>query len=80
MYSIGLHFEKNKTNVIKSVAFFYIYIYAIVTLNISFVQEGKTALYWAVEKGYVEICKLLLNNDPDLEIANKVCYTTILWG
>lgn len=52
--------------------------FAIFTLNISFVQEGKTALYWAVEKGYVEICKLLLSNDPDLEIANKVCYTTIL--
>lgn len=37
------------------------------------IQEGKTALYWAVEKGYVEICKLLLNSEPDLEIANKVC-------
>lgn len=43
-----------------------------------YLQEGKTALYWAVEKGYVEICKLLLNNDPDLEIANKVYYTAIL--
>lgn len=78
MYSIGLFFEKNKINVIKFVVFFYIYIYVIVIFNILFVQEGKIVLYWVVEKGYVEICKLLLNNDLDLEIVNKVCYIIIL--
>lgn len=78
MYSIGLFFEKNKINVIKFVVFFYIYIYVIVIFNILFVQEGKIVLYWVVEKGYVEICKLLLSNDLDLEIVNKVCYIIIL--
>ena len=38
-------------------------------------QEGKTALYWAVEKGHTEITRLLLDNDPDLEISNKVSGT-----
>ena len=35
-------------------------------------QEGKTALYWAIEKGHNEIVQLLLDNDPDIEISNKV--------
>lgn len=65
-------------NISKFVVFFYIYIYVIFIFNILFVQEGKIVLYWVVEKGYVEICKLLLNNDLDLEIVNKVCYIIIL--
>lgn len=36
-------------------------------------QDHKTATYIAVEKGYVSILKLLLNANPDLEIATKVC-------
>ena len=42
------------------------------SLNTFFLQEGKTALYWAVEKGHTEIVQLILDNDPDIEISNKV--------
>lgn len=41
-------------------------------------QEGKTALYWAVEKGYNEIVRLLLGSEPDLELCTKVSW--FLWG
>jgi len=36
------------------------------------VQDRKTALYWAVEKGHAEIVRLLLDNDADMEICTKV--------
>lgn len=35
-------------------------------------QERKTALYIAVEKGNTAIIKLLLGANPDLEISTKV--------
>lgn len=35
-------------------------------------KDRKTAIYMAVEKGNVGIVKLLLNCNPDLEIATKV--------
>ena len=35
-------------------------------------QEGKSAIYCAVEKGYTEIAKLLLKSNPDLELSTKV--------
>ena len=36
------------------------------------IQDGKTALYWAVEKGHDDIVQLLLDNDADLENCTKV--------
>ena len=42
---------------------------------VCFKQEGKTALYWAVEKGYNEIVRLLLASEPDLELCTKVSTT-----
>lgn len=35
-------------------------------------KDRKTAIYIAVEKGYVAIVKMLLNANPDLEIATRV--------
>lgn len=35
-------------------------------------KDRKTALYMAVEKGNVAVVKMLLNANPDLEIATKV--------
>ena len=29
-------------------------------------------MYWAVEKGYTNIVRLLLASEPDLELCNKV--------
>ena len=37
-------------------------------------KEGKTALYWGVDKGHNDIVKQLLALDPDLEICNKVSF------
>jgi ankyrin repeat protein len=36
------------------------------------IQDRKTALYWAVEKGNYAMVKLILGVNPDLEIATKV--------
>ena len=36
------------------------------------VQDGKTALYWAVDKGLFHVTKLLLDTSANTEIANKV--------
>ena len=52
-----------------------------VVLSVSAVchqQEDKTALYWAVEKGYNEIVRLLLASEPDLELCTKVSTTQTL--
>ncbi len=37
-------------------------------------QDGKTALYWAVEKGHVSIVKALIEYNANTEIGNKVGY------
>ena len=36
------------------------------------VQDGKTALYWAVEKGLMHVTKALLDSSANTEIATKV--------
>jgi len=36
------------------------------------VQDGKTALYWAVDKGLLHVTKALLDASANTEIANKV--------
>jgi len=35
-------------------------------------KDRKSALYWAVEKSHVNVVKLILGSNPDLEIATKV--------
>ena len=35
-------------------------------------QDNKTALYWAVEKGHVIVAKVLLEYNANTEIPNKV--------
>lgn len=35
-------------------------------------QDRKTALYWAVEKGHLDIVKSILHAGPDFELATKV--------
>lgn len=41
-------------------------------------KDKKSAIYIAVEKGNINIVKLLLNSNPDLEIATKVIQSTFL--
>jgi len=42
--------------------------------NCGHVQDGKTALYWAVDKGLFHVTKVLLDASANTEIANKVTY------
>lgn len=41
-----------------------------------FHQDGKTALYWAVEKGNATMVRDILQCNPDTESATKVSFLT----
>ena len=38
----------------------------------SWLQDKKTALYWAVEKGHDEVVRALLKANPNLELCTRV--------
>ena len=46
----------------------------LMSVSVLSLQDRKTALYWAVEKGHADIVSLLLDNDADMEITTKVIY------
>lgn len=46
--------------------------YVLLTLNILFLQDNKTALYWAVEKGNATMVRDILQCNPDTETCTKV--------
>lgn len=50
----------------------YIQYIVIIALELKIFQDNKTALYWATEKGYVDIVRLILSANPNCEIATKV--------
>ena len=35
-------------------------------------EDGKTALYWAVEKGNIPVTKILLDKQADIELQANV--------
>ena len=41
-------------------------------MHIVVIQYGDTALYRASDKGYVDVVKLLLQHNADVNIKNKV--------
>ena len=41
------------------------------------VQDGKTALYWAVEKGLMHVTRALLDSSANTEIPTKVVTTPV---
>ena len=44
-------------------------------LYVIYLQDGKTALHVAVEKGHEAIATILLQNQADVNAADKVCGT-----
>lgn len=43
-------------------------------------QDGKTALYWAVEKGNATMVRDILQCNPDTESCTKVQHTGQEWS
>jgi ankyrin repeat protein len=40
-------------------------------VNVVMIQGSNTALHWAAMRGYVEICKLLMDSGADKNRANQ---------
>ena len=45
-----------------------------------FIQDNKTAIFWAVEKGHVNVARALVEFSANVEIPNKVGHTEIVWS
>ena len=44
-------------------------------INVTY-QEGRTAIFYAAEKGYVHIVQLMLDHGVDLELKDRVATYT----
>ena len=45
-------------------------------INVTY-QEGRTAIFYAAEKGYVHIVQLMLDHGVDLELKDKVAIANV---
>ena len=50
--------------------------YITVSISLPVIQDGETGLMWAVEGGYLDAAKVLLEAKADPNITDKVKSTT----